>query len=125
MLGHPVGPNADDAAVFLRYRPSAAVTAALDVARTRRGRDPDSAYVGADPRVPYTDRASDVAPTFVGVRQTEWLVEARLGYEVLPRLVVEGAAVYQSVSDAERGREQALTALLQLRWGLPFRSERY
>ena len=125
VLGHPVGPNADDAALFLRYRPSAAVTAALDVARTRRGRDPDSVYVGADPRVSYEDRATDVAPTLGGVRQTEWLVEARLGYEVLPRLVVEGAAVYQSLSDAERGRDRALTAFLQLRWGLPFRSERY
>ena len=125
VLGHPIGPNADDAAVFLRYRPSAAVTAALDVSRTRRGRDPDSVYVGADPRVSYQDRVSDVAPTLGGVRQTAWLVEARVGYEVLPRLVVEGAAVYQSLSDAERGRNQALTALLQLRWGLPFRSERY
>ena len=125
VLGHPVGPNADDAAVFVRYRPSAAVTAALDVSRTRRGRDPDSVYVGADPRVSYSDRATDVAPTFDGVRQTGWLVEGRLGYEVLPRLVVEGAAVFQSLDDAERGRRRALTALVQLRWGLPFRSERY
>ncbi|MDT0630609.1 hypothetical protein [Rubrivirga litoralis] len=125
VLGHPAGPNASDAAVFLRYRPSAAVTAALNVARTRRGRDPDSVYVGADPRVPYTNRVSDVAPTLDGVAQTEWLVEARLGYEVLPRLVVEGAAVYQSLDDAERGRDRALTGLLQLRWGLPFRSERF
>ena len=125
VLGHPVGPNADDASVAVAYRPSTAVTAALAVARTRRGRDPDSVYVGADPRIPYDDRVSDVAPTFDGVRQTEWLAEARLGYEVLPRLVVEGAAVFQSVDDAERGRERALTALLQLRWGLPFRSERY
>lgn len=125
VLGYPTGPNSDDTALFLRYRPSAAVTAAINVARTRRGRDPDSVTVGGDPRVPYDERVTDVAPTFGGVRQTEWLVEARLGYEVLPRLVVEGAAVYQSLRDAERGQEQALTALVQLRWGLPYRSERY
>ena len=125
VLGHPVGPNADDASVSVRYRPSAAVTAALDVARTRRGRDPDSVYVGGDPRVSYETRASNVAPTFVGVRQTEWLVEGRLSYEVLPRLVVEGAAVVQSLADAERGRERAVTGVVGLRWGLPFRSERY
>ena len=125
VLGHPVGPNADDVSVRLRYRPSVRVVASLAAARTRRGRDPEGVYIGADPRVPYTDRASDAAPMFVGVRQTAWLVEAALGYEVLPRLVLEGAARYRSLDDAERGLDRALAATVGLRWEAPFRSARW
>ncbi len=37
----------------------------------------------------------------------------------------EGALVGRSIDDALRGPTRSLTALLQLRWGLPFRSVRY
>ena len=77
------------------------VTAALNVARTVRGRNPDGQNVGADPRLPYTTRDPaldlDGTPTLIGVRQTEWLLEARAGYEVLPGLVAEGALVGTSL----------------------------
>ena len=125
VLGHPVGPNADDAMLRLRYRPSLRVEASVLAARTRRGRDPEGTYVGADPRVPYTDRASDLAPMFDGVRQTEWLVEGSLGVEVLPRLVAQGAVRFRSVDDAERGLDRALAATVGVRWEVPFRSARY
>ena len=125
VLGHPVGPNADDVSVSLRYRPTARATASLLATRTRRGRDPDTLYVGADPRVPYVERASDVAPTFDGVRQSEWLVEGSLAYEVLPRLAVEAAGLYRAVDDAERGLDRAAAVTLGLRWELPFQSVRY
>ncbi|WP_420454463.1 hypothetical protein [Rubrivirga sp.] len=124
ILGHPVGPNADDASLRLEYRPSVRTTARLTAARTRRGRDPDGVYVGQDPRVPYTDRDSDVAPTFVGVRQTEWLVEGAVAFEVAPRLAVEAAGLYRSLDDAERGLDRALAATLGLRWEIPFQSVR-
>ena len=126
VVGHPVGPNADDVMVALDYRPTLRATAGLTVARARRGREPRAdSTVGADPTRPYTARFSNRAPMFDGVRQTEWLVEARAGYEVLPRLVLEGALVYRSTDDAERGLDRAAVGSVQLRWGLPFRSQRY
>jgi hypothetical protein len=125
-LGHPAGTNAQDVSVFATYRPTARTEAALSVARTLRGRNPDGVNVGADPRLGYNTRASsDDVPTFGGVRQVEWLVEARAGVEALPYLFVEGALVGQRTDDALLGRTQALAAVLQLRWGLPFRSERF
>ena len=128
-LGYAAGPNAVDLAFFARYRPTARIEAALNLARTVRGRNPDGQNVGADPRVPYGTRDTaldlDGYPTLIGVRQTELLVEARLGYELLPGLTAEGAVVGTSLSDALLGRTRSLAALLQLRWGLPFRSERY
>ncbi|MGB3543207.1 hypothetical protein [Rubrivirga sp.] len=126
VVGHPVGPNADDVMLALDYRPTLKATAGITVARTRRGREPQAdSTVGTDPTRSYELRVSNSAPQFDGVRQTEWLVEARAGYEILPRLVLEGAAVYQSVDDAETGLDRAVVGSLQLRWGLPFQSERY
>lgn len=128
-LAYAAGPNAVDLNLFARYRPSVRVETALTVARTVRGRNPDGLNVGADPRLSYftRDTANDLdgVPTLVGVRQTEWLVEARAGYEVLPGLVAEGALVGTSLSDALLGQTRSLSALLQIRWGVPFRSERY
>ena len=128
-LAYAAGPNAADLSLFARYRPSVKVTAALNVARTVRGRNPDGQNVGADPRLPYTTRDPaldlDGTPTLIGVRQTEWLLEARAGYEVLPGLVAEGALVGTSLDDDERGLIRSLAALLQVRWGLPFRSARW
>ena len=125
VLGHPVGPNADDLSLFVAYRPSARLTARLLAARTRRGRAPDGQIVGADPREPYGERQSDVAPTFDGIRQTKWLVEGGGAFEILPRLVVEGALLVQSLTDAELGADRSVAATLGLRWEMPFRSVRY
>jgi hypothetical protein len=124
-LGHPAGPNAEDVTLQFRYRPLSALHAALDVAYTRRGRNTDSLNFGGDPRVNYDTRVSDDAPFLQGVRQSTWLVEGRIGYEVAPNLLVEGALVSESLDDAERGFYRYVAALLQLRWGLPFRSERW
>jgi hypothetical protein len=128
-LAYAAGPNAVDLNLFARYRPTVRIEAALTLARTVRGRNPDSLNVGADPRLPYTTRDPaldlDGYPTLVGVRQTEWLVEARAGYEILPGLMAEGALVGTSLSDALLGRTRSLAALLQIRWGVPFRSARY
>ena len=125
VLGHPIGPNADDLSLFVRYRPSARVTTQVLATRARRGRDPDSLYVGADPRVSYDERASSVSPTFDGVRQSEWLIEGSLAFELLPRLAVEAAGLYRAVDDAERGLDRAAAVTVGLRWELPFQSVRY
>ena len=129
VLGYAAGPNAYDLSFFARYRPTIKIQTAINVARTVRGRNPDGQNVGADPRLPYTTRDTaldlDGVPTLTGVRQTETLLEARLGYELLPGLVAEGALVGRSLNDALRGPTRSLAALLQVRWGLPFRSVRY
>ncbi|HLA64795.1 MAG TPA: hypothetical protein VK610_10240, partial [Rhodothermales bacterium] len=125
-LGHTAGPNAQDLSLFLRYRPTPALHAALDVAYTLRGRNTDSLNYGSDPRVSYDTRVGDFGITqFQGVRQSTWLVEGRVGYEVLPNLLVEAALVGESVNDAELGLYRYTAGFLQLRWGLPFRSERW
>ena len=128
-LAFAAGPNAVDLSFFARYRPTVRIEAALNAARTVRGRNPDGRNVGADPRLPYTTRDTaldlDGVPTLTGVRQTETLVEARLAYELLPGFFAETALVATSLVDAERGATRSLTALLQLRWGVPFRSQRY
>ncbi len=128
-LAYAAGPNAVDLNLFVRYRPTLKIETALNVGHTIRGRNPDGQNVGADPRLDYTTRDTaldlDGVPTLTGVRQTETLVEARAGYELLPGLVAEGALVGRSINDALRGPTRSLTALLQLRWGLPFRSVRY
>ena len=126
LLGHPAGPNAEDLALFARYRPTPRLEAGLNVAYTRRGRAPgDTLNVGADPLVSFDTRSSSEAPFLGGVRQNRWLVEARAGYELLPDLFVEAALRFESVDDAERGRDRYVAPSLALRWGLPFRSARY
>ncbi|WP_412062301.1 hypothetical protein [Rubrivirga sp. IMCC45206] len=116
VLGHDAGPNADRATLALRYRPDVRTTASLSVARTRRGRDPEGVYVGADPRVSYITRRDDVAPTFVGVRQTAWDVQAVLSRELLPRLAVDLAATLRTLDDAERGPTRNAALTVGLRW---------
>ena len=126
LLGHPAGPNAEDFALFARYRPAPRLEAALNVAYTRRGRAPgDTLNVGADPLASYDTRSSDDAPFLGGVRQDRWLVEARAGYEVLPDLFLEATLRFESVDDAERGIDRYVAPSLALRWGIPFRSARY
>jgi hypothetical protein len=53
------------------------------------------------------------------------LVEARIGYELLPSLFVEGVLRAESVDDAERGLDRYVAPAASLRWGLPFQSTRY
>jgi hypothetical protein len=128
VLGHPAGPNASDLSAWARYRPTPRVTAALDVAYTRRGRNPDGQNFGADPRLPYTTRPPDrdqATTTLQGVRQDYLLVEARAGYELLPGLYAEGVLRAESVDDAQAGLRRYVAPFASLRWGLPFQSVRY
>jgi hypothetical protein len=130
LFGHPAGPNAENFALFARYRPFPRVEAALNVAYTRRGRAPTDSLgnemnVGADPLKSFNTRSSDEAPFLDGVRQNRWLIEARAGYEVLPDLFLEATLRFESVDDAGRGLDRYVAPSLALRWGLPFRSARY
>lgn len=124
-LGHPAGPNAQDLSVFGRYRPLPSVEAAFNLAYTVRGLNTETENFGSDPRVSFDTRIDDYGiDTLQGVRQTQWLGEARLGWEVLPRLVAEVAAVGQ-VWESEMEETRALSVFGGVRWGVPFRSERW
>lgn len=128
VLGHPVGSNAWDVNTRLRWQPIPRFVTAVDVAYTRRGRNPDGLNWGGDPRISYDsrDRDRDMATiTLQGVRVDEWLVEARAGYELLPGIVAEGVLRYESWDDAETGKQQYAAPFFSLRWGLPFQSVRY
>lgn len=133
VLGHPAGPNARDLALFARYQPTPRVEAALTMAYTVRGRNADSLNYGADPLASYDTRAcletggclAGGVPFLQGIRQEQLLVEARLGYELLPGLYLEGALRAQSVDDAERGRTRYVAPFVLMRWGLPLPSVRY
>ena len=124
-LGHPAEPNSLDLAVFLDYRPAGRIQAELNAAYTRRGRNTATTNVGADPRVDSSTRTSNFVDFLEGVRQNEFLLEAHLGVEVLPKLFVEGAVQVRTVDDAVRGVSRAWSPYVMLRWGLPFQSVRY
>ena len=125
LLGHPAGPNAQDIALFAAYQLTPRLYGALSVAYTERGRGAGAENVGADPLKPYNARRSDRATLLQGVQQANWLIEAHAGYELLPRLFVEAALRAQSTDDALRGLDRYAAPFVSLRWGLPFRSERY
>ena len=125
-LGHAAGPNATDVSGFLRYRPTDAIELAVDGAYTVRGRNTETENFGGDPRESFDTRVSEYGiETLQGVRQEILLGEARIGYEILPRLVVEAALVAESTDDAETGVNRAVSGYGQVRWGLPFRSQRW
>jgi hypothetical protein len=126
LLGHPVGPNAIDWAFFLDYQPVERVRAAFNVAYTQRGRNPEGENVGGDPLLPTTTRASNRNVAILqGVRQTQWLVEGHVGFELLPELYAGAALALESVDDEATGLDRYVAPMLMLRWGLPFQSLRY
>jgi hypothetical protein len=126
VLGHPAGQNVVDVAVFADYMPTGRWRLALNAARTSRGRDPEGENWGNDPRLSYHDAAHyyDVRMMH-GVRVDQWLIEAVAGYELLPRLFLEMALRFERFDDAERGVTRYTEPMLQMRWGIPFKSQRW
>lgn len=125
-LGHPAGPNSLDAALLLDYRPPGRLQAELNAVFTRRGRNTDTENFGADPNLDTGSRVRNrPVPILQGVRQDRWFVEGYVGVELLPRLFVDATLQATIVDDAERGTDRTLHPALAVRWGFPFRSERY
>ena len=126
LLGHPAGPNSWDLSTFTRYMPHPRLEIALTTAFTRRGRNTETENYGSDPTLSYNTRVAEYGVvTLQGVRQDQILVEGRAAYELLPSLFLEGIVRYESIDDAETGRDRYVTVGGQLRWGLPFQSRRY
>ena len=131
-VGHPSGPNSIDVSLFLNYEPPGAWRAFLNAAWTVRGRNATNEQgevtenYGADPTVSFQSRVDRFGITMLqGVRQRQGLLEAAVGYEVLPHLRVMGAVRGERVVDAERGTDYYLSPRLVVNWGLPFQSLRY
>ncbi len=125
-LGHPAGQNFYDYALRLNYQPHLRWSAAMNASYTRRGRNPDGENLGGNPRESYRTRLQDHGH-FIGqgVRVDEYRVEANAGYELLPRMHLELALYLEHIDDAESGTRWYVNPMLQLRWGIPFRSLRY
>jgi hypothetical protein len=125
-LGHPAGPNSLDAALFLDYRPPGRWQAGLNVTLTRRGRNTETQNFGSDPTLDNDTRVRDrPVPLLQGVDQDRAFVEAHVGWEALPQLVIEGALRAEWIDDEVRGTTRRLNPFLSVRWGLPFDSVRY
>ena len=127
-LGHPAGPNAQDASLRLDYRPLPRLSVGLAGALTWRGRNvtggdglaegseagalpvpgtdtmPPGNY-GADPFIGYDFRFPQEYGNAVGqgVGQTRALVEGRLGYELLPGLFAEAGLRFYDQDDDGAG----------------------
>jgi len=132
IVGHPAGPNSVDLSLFLNYEPPGPWRALLNAAWTVRGRNEVAAdgsvttNYGADPAVSFQSRASGYGVTMLqGIRQRQGLLEAAVGYEVLPNLRVTTALRAEMIDDAERGTDAYLSPRLLLSWGSPFQSLRY
>jgi hypothetical protein len=126
VLGHPAGQNVDDYALFLNYEPGLRWRFAANVARTFRGRDPEGENWGGDPRLSYYDAAHHYDVRMLhGVRVDEWLIEAFGGYQLLPRLHLEGSLRVLSSDDQLDGMTRYVEPGVQLRWGIPFKSTRW
>jgi hypothetical protein len=125
-IGHPAGQNIIDYAVFVNYRPTARWNVAVNMASTTRGRDPEGKVYGGDPRKSYMEAEHHYGVRmFHGIRVDEWLIEAHAGYELLPRLTLEGALRFERYNDAERGVTRFTEPMVQLRWGIPPASRRW
>ncbi len=125
-LGHPAGPNALDWSFFADYQPTPRLSAQVNVGYTRRGRNTPAANYGSDPRLSYDSRVASDGVTFLqGVRQTEWLVEATVGYELLPGLYAAAALRARSRDDAETGLDRSFAPYALVRWGLPYQSTQW
>ncbi len=126
-LAHPSGPNSEDLGVFMTYQPTPRIQAALNVAMTVRGRNPDNENVGADPNVSYlTQTRGDFGHKILqGVPENHVIIELHGGYELLPNLNASLALQIERFSDGELGTQSYFFPFAMLRWGLPFQSVRY
>jgi len=125
-LGYPTGPNTQNVALKLTSHPIPRWHGALLILYTQRGRNSEDQNFGSDPYQPYDTRIGDYGIRFLqGIRQNQWLIEARLGMELLPRMYLEAALRAEHLSDEELGTSQYINPFLLLRWGLPFQSLRF
>ena len=124
-LGHPAGPNAIDLSLTVAHRPTPDLEVSLDGWATVRGRNPDSLNVGAEPRLPFTTRASDTAATLQGVRQRELGADLRASLRLVPGLY--GAVAVRGFlrDDALDGTDAVVGVQGVLRWALAPPSRRY
>ncbi len=128
-VGHTFGPNSESVAVWADYRPSDRITASVFATVARRGRNDGDVNWGGDPLVPYIqDAPLEYGVTLgQGIRQTETRLEGRVGYELLPSLVLEATAGFTRIGDAGNPAfARRYTSFGGgLRWSLPYSNARF
>ncbi|MEM9996338.1 MAG: capsule assembly Wzi family protein [Bacteroidota bacterium] len=145
LIGHPIGPNAQDVSFLATYRPMTRLLLGLGGAFTSTGRNAggfpsaDGFFnFGSDPLVSYNECFQREDTCFgngnefgnevgQGIGQTRVLLEGRVGYELLPKLTFEVAGRLTSQTDEQdANRDFGFVDLYAtLRWGLPFQSFRF
>ncbi|MEO1572915.1 MAG: capsule assembly Wzi family protein [Bacteroidota bacterium] len=145
LIGHPIGPNAQDVSFLATYRPATRLTLGLGGAVTSTGRNEGGVPTadgffnfGSDPLVSYNEcfRREDLCfgngnefgnEVGQGIGQTRVLMEGRVGYELLPKLTFEVAGrLSNQTDDGDASRDFGFADLFAtLRWGLPFQSFRF
>ncbi len=132
VLGHPAGPNAEDLVWSARYRPRSDVELEATLIYTRRGLNTADRNFGSNPSLPYNqDRVDEDGNPLLngvrllqGIRESEWLLESRVSWNVWPSAFLETGLRYQSVSSEVAARDRYVNPFVQLRWGLPFQGLR-
>lgn len=126
ILGHQGGPNSKNLSIFLQYQPSVKLRANIDLTYRDRGLNRSTENWGADARIPYTNRVQDLGNvTTQGNRETSTLIESRISYQWLPQLYLEAGIVSEQLKNADKGEQKLFLPFAQLRWGIPYRSQRY
>jgi hypothetical protein len=125
-LGHPAGPNSQDASLFLDYQPPGRWQAGLVASFIERGRNTDTENFGSDPRADNDTRVRSRGVAFLqGVRQKRWMLEAYGAVEVLPQLYVQAGLRTDTLDDEVLGTRTLVQPSIALRWGIPFDRSRF
>jgi hypothetical protein len=105
ILGHPLGPNADDTLVRLVYRPQWQWRLGLEFQRERHGDNviDDSGNiitnVGGDFKLPWRSNVDSPVKRFLaGVRNENYYYRANLKYEVFKQIIFGGSIEYSQMS---------------------------
>ena len=125
-LGHPSGPNSQDASLFIDYQPPGRWQAGLVASFIERGRNTEAENFGADPQIDNDTRVRSRGVSLLqGVQQERWMLEAYGAVEVLPQLFAQISIRADRLKDEEVGNRTFLQPSFSLRWGLPFDRSRF
>ncbi len=126
-LGHPAGPNSSDWHLFGIYQPVQGIVFNADVSYTTRGVNFDGINYGSDPTISNTTRVADEGIKLLqGRREKTLLINANVGYELLPFVALEAGFWFDRVSLEDPSESTTIAApIVTLRWGLPQHRLRY
>ena len=126
ILGHPAGPNSSDIQFFGNWQLSSQLEFNLDLSHTVRGLNDANNNYGSDPAITNTTRVSDEDVSILqGIRARQTLLNAQLGYTILPYVVLEAGFWMDRKALSGSSAETLAAPILTLRWGLPQNRARF